>query len=115
MVSLPVVPIDAIAETFVFSPEIKAVQVGIVTSAVPPSSGEPFGAVFAPRVVVSIHRAELGPFGRQTSSQGRTKVFVKYAISTFLIGDAKFIDQDGRSVAVKVFQVDEHLKHELVT
>lgn len=53
---------------------------------------------------------KLCAFGRQATTQGRAKVFVKDSVAAVLIGNSKFVDQNGCSISLKVFQVDQHLE-----
>lgn len=58
VIALPVIPVDPIAKTFVLPTQVKTVQVGIVAGAVPPGTREPFGAIFAPGIIVPVNCAE---------------------------------------------------------
>ena len=73
---LPMIPVDTIAKALMFTLQILAIKVAVVTGGVPPGSLEPLGTVLAPRVVVTVHRTELGPLLGQTL----TKLSVNVAV-----------------------------------
>ena len=64
--NLPMIPVDSVAKTLMFSLQVKTIEIGVVAGAVPPGSLKPLGTILAPSVVISVHCAELGPFLRQT-------------------------------------------------
>ena len=73
----------------------------------------PFGAVFAPGVVVPVHGAELGLSGRQRVSDPGVVILVGDLEERGLVADREIINNHGRLVAVKIFDLDQqlHLKN----
>ena len=99
------VPANSVSETFVGTPQVQTVKVGIEAGRVPPGSLEPLRTILAPSVVVSVHRAELGPPCRKAFSDARLEILVENAISVLFVRYFELVDDNGSPLAIPIFQV----------
>ena len=88
------IPVDTIAKALMLSLQILAIEVAVVTGGVPPGSLEPLGTILAPRIVVTVHSAELGSLLGQTLS----KLPVNVAVDN---SEPAAVDTESHVIAMK--------------
>jgi len=103
------VPVHPVAKCLMFALEIKSVEVGVVTSTVPPSPFESAGAIVLPSVVVVILSAELCPLLRKRLAKFTIYAGVDNPKFEELSPNDEIVDGDLCSIPVPVFHLNEQL------
>jgi len=102
MIALPMVPVDSVSKTLVFSLQVKTIEIGVMTGAVPPGSFKPSCTILAPSVVISVNCAELRPFLRQTFTKLTINVSIDDPELVKLSADDEIVNRNLGRVSIPV-------------
>jgi len=109
VVALPMVPVHPVSKSLVLTLEVKSVEVGVVTSTVPPSSFESAGAIVLPSIVVIVLSAELCALLRKRLTKFTIYACVDNPKFEELRPDDEIVDGNLCSVAIPVLHLNEQL------
>jgi len=101
------VPVHPVSKSLMLALEVKSVEVGVVTSTVPPSAFESAGAIVLPGIVVIVLGAELCPLLWQRLTKFTINACIDNPKFEKLRPNDEVVDGNLCSVAIPVLHLNQ--------